>query len=45
MARRQVSNPVKDQGMSKRRTKEVTDHARPRSVRVGARETVTGLTW
>jgi hypothetical protein len=40
--KQRMANPVKDQGASKRRTREITDHARPGSVRRGAAETVTG---
>jgi hypothetical protein len=39
---RHIANAVKDRGTSKRRTKEQTDQARPRGVRLAAGETLTG---
>jgi hypothetical protein len=41
-ANRHIANAVKDQGTSKRRTKEITDQARPRGVRKPVGETITG---
>ncbi len=41
-APRHIANAVKDRGTSKRRTKEITDQARPRGVRRSVAETATG---
>lgn len=40
--RKDQANPLKDQGMSKEKVKEKTDHAPDRGARVGADKTATG---
>jgi hypothetical protein len=39
---RHIANAVKDRGASKRRTKEITDQARPRGKRTPVADTITG---